>query len=78
MRLALLFIALTFAPLSAFADCAADFAKIHDSAKPDEQEKLNNPRGQALMDKTKKLLDQHNESECTDMIRALHHKLGRS
>lgn len=78
MRNFLLLAAIICGPLSAHADCAAEFAKLRPEAKPEESAKLNSPRAKALFDKTTKLIAQHNEKDCADTIKGLHQLMGRS
>ena len=80
MRITFLLVtaAVVFAPVTAFADCAADLASIHLNAKPEENDKLNSPRAQALLDKAAKLVGQKNEKDCLDTLKGLHQLMGRS
>ena len=79
MRMVFIFVTLlTIAPVSAFADCAADLSNLRTNTKPDENLKLASPRAKALLDKAAKLIDQHNEKECADTIKGLHQLMGRS
>ena len=78
MRHFLLFVAIICAPVSAYADCAADFTKLRPDAKPEESVKLDSPRAKALLDKAAKLIGQHDEKNCADVIEGLHQLMGRS
>ena len=78
MRMFILIAAIICAPISAYADCAAEFAKLRPEAKSEERPKLETPRAKALLDKGTKLLAQHNEKDCADTSKGLHQLMGRS